>query len=97
MPYARPGGPQADVACAHGILNTTAIERGGAAEQLRTWNLSSSWRIPTTEGPTWLKVVAPFFAQEGLVLATLDASMVAPLRAASGERMLLGDVPGEDQ
>ena len=64
--YARPGGPDADVAWAdrrskHGMRTTAP------AEQIRTWNLSSVWRLPTTR-VAWLKVVPPFMVREGRLL-----------------------------
>ena len=35
------------------------------AVQVRTWNLSSLWRLPRAGADAWLKVVPPFFAHEG--------------------------------
>jgi hypothetical protein len=64
---------------------------------MRTWNLSSLWRLPTASGMAWLKVVPPFFAHEGRMLATLDPAIVPPLIAHDGARVLLAAVPGEDQ
>jgi Ser/Thr protein kinase RdoA (MazF antagonist) len=64
---------------------------------MRTWNLSSLWRLPTATGAAWLKAVPPFFAHEGAVLAALAPRAVPPLQAADGARALLAEVPGEDQ
>ncbi len=96
LPYARPGGPAADVAWAEGQLAAAGRPSTGPAAQIKTWNLSSIWRLPTAEGPAWLKVVPPFFAHEGDMLRRLHTEVVPPLLAAEGRRVLLDDVPGED-
>jgi hypothetical protein len=90
--WARPGGPQAllDWARSHTDF--------GAAVQMRTWNLSTIWRLDTASGPLWLKAVPPFFAHEPAVLrwaATHDGPVPAPL-AAFGPQMLLPHLPGDD-
>jgi len=65
--------------------------------QVRTWNLSSIWRLPTADGTVWLKHVPPFFAHEPAVLAALaDVAPVPRLIAGEPGRMLLADVPGRD-
>jgi len=63
---------------------------------MRTWNLSSLWRLPTAGGAAWLKVVPPFFAHEGRVISELDPSVVPPLLATEGPRLLLEELPGLD-
>ena len=55
LPYARPGGPAADLAWAAGILAGLGRTRIGPAEQDRTWNLSSLWRLPTADGAAWVR------------------------------------------
>ncbi len=95
--YARPGGPQADVAWACGLLDARGVRRTGPPEQVRTWNLSSIWRLPTAAGPAWLKVVPPFSAHEGPLLERLDTAFVPALLGRSGGRLLLADVPGSDR
>jgi Phosphotransferase enzyme family len=95
--WARPGGPAADLAWADAALVQHGTLRTGAAVQMRTWNLSSLWRLPTTSGWAWLKVVPPFFAHEGRILATLDPMVLPPLIAHDGPRVLLKEVNGEDQ
>jgi hypothetical protein len=69
----------------------------GDPVQVRTWNLSSIWRIPTEGGLVWLKHVPPFFAHEPAMLLALGAGAPVP-RIVAGEpgRMLLADVPGHD-
>jgi hypothetical protein len=99
LPYARPGGPDADLAWADEVLAGRGIRRTGPAVQQRTWNLSSVWTLPTDEGRVWLKVVPPFFGHEGPMLERLNADhpgLVPPLLATDHCRVLLTDVPGGD-
>ncbi len=99
LPYARPGGPGADLAWADQALARRGSSRTGPARQQRTWNLSSVWLLPTTEGQAWLKVVPPFFAHEGAVverLVTGHPDLVPPLLGTAGPRVLLGHVEGGD-
>ncbi len=100
VPWARPGGPLADLGWAEEALEAVGSSRTGSAVQLRTWNLSSIWRLPTTSGDVWLKVVPPLLAHEGAVLEAL-ASQGAPvphLVAYDGQgRILLDHVPGKNQ
>lgn len=100
LPYARPGGPDADLAWAEGAIADAGLRREGPARQLRTWNLSSIWEVPLAGGSSaWLKVVPPFFAHEGAMLRLLNATSapVPRLIAADGPRLLLADIPGEDR
>ncbi len=97
LAYARPGGPAADLAWAAAELERRGTPVVGRPEQMRTWNLSSVWRITTTAGTCWLKVVPPFFGHEGRMLERLDGDVVPPLVATDGQRVLLDDVPGVDQ
>jgi hypothetical protein len=96
LPYARPGGPAADLAWADDALTRLDRPRTAPARQVRTWNLSSLWQLPTAQGSVWLKVVPPFFAHEGRVVERLTPAVVPPLLATSGPRLLLDEVPGED-
>lgn len=99
LPYAQPGGPDADLAWADEVLAARGSERAGDAVQQRTWNLSSVWRIPTTEGDAWLKVVPPFFGHEGAMLERIGAAhpdLVPPLLGAADGRVLLRHVAGGD-
>lgn len=97
LSYANPGGPDADLAWARGRLRALELELAGAPTQMRTWNLSSIWRIPTSAGAVWLKVVPPFLDHEGALLRVLDTGIVPPVLAAEGPRLLMGHVPGVDQ
>ncbi len=96
LPYARAGGPAADLAWAEKVLGARGIGISGTPEQIRTWNLSSLWRIPTEEGSAWLKVVPPFFAHEGIVLEELAGGPVPRLIGHDRGRVLLAEIPGED-
>jgi hypothetical protein len=95
--YARPGGPAADLAWAAHELSERGLARTGPAEQVRTWNLSSLWRLPTTGGTAWLKVVPWFFAHEGDLLARLAGERVPVVLGHDGPRILLADIPGDDR
>jgi hypothetical protein len=95
--YARPGGPAADLEWAARHVKIT-----GPPVQVRTWNLSSIWRIPTADGLVWLKHVPSFFAHETAMLRALNGggldgrAPVPHLIAGEPGRMLLADVPGHD-
>ena len=65
MPWARPGGPASLLRWADAQLTSRGLERTGPAQQVRSWNLSGIWRLPTAEGAVWFKVVPSFFAHEG--------------------------------
>jgi hypothetical protein len=63
---------------------------------MRTWNLSSLWRIPVEGQTVWLKVVPHFFVHEGALLAQMAGAQVPVLLGHDGGRMLLAEIPGED-
>jgi Phosphotransferase enzyme family len=95
--YARPGGPAASLRWAADAL--AALGRGPVttATQLRTWNLSTIWRLETPTGSAWLKQVPRFFAHEPAVLRWLTGDRVPLLLAADDAgRMLLDHIDGED-
>ena len=95
--WAAPGGPAQDLAWAEGVLRRRHLERVGHATQLRSWNLSSIWRLPLRDGAAWLKVVPPFFAHEGDILRRLQGGPVPRLLGHDGDRILLADIPGSDR
>ena len=96
--WARPGGPTRDLAWADARLTAAGLTRTGPAVQQKTWNLSSIWRLPTTDGDVWLKAVPPFFAHEGGAIQALASPALPPLIAHDTfGRTLLDDVPGDDQ
>ena len=100
QPWAVPGGPAADLAWATAALASADRHLSGPPVQVRTWNLSSIWRLPLGDGQAWLKVVPPFFAHEAAVLRWVGArrpGLVPAVLAGEAGRVVLADVPGEDQ
>ena len=97
LPWAVPGGPDADLQWASGVIRGLRLERVGPGEQVRTWNLSSIWRLPLHGGSAWLKVVPPFFAHEGDILRLLQGGPVPRLLGHARGRTLLADIPGADR
>jgi hypothetical protein len=96
MMWARPGGPSADVAWAESLLAQGGMRRIGPAEQVRSWNLSSLWRLPVEGQIMWLKCVPPFFAHEGRILHRLQGRPVPTLISHDGPRLLMAEIPGDD-
>ena len=96
LAYAKPGGPAADLAWAMARLSEAGTAMAGRPAQIRTWNLSSLWRLPCGEGAAWLKVTPPFFAHEGALLAHLAGGRVPVLLAHDQARCLLAEIEGED-
>jgi hypothetical protein len=94
--WAHPGGPAAHVGWAVESLAARGITGSGPAEQVKTWNLSTLWRIPTADRTVWLKLVPPFLAHEGSMLERLRGERVPKLLAHDGARILLDSIPGED-
>jgi hypothetical protein len=94
--YAEVGGPAADLAWAAAMLEQQGLRPAGRPQQVRTWNLSSVWRIPVNGQTTWLKSVPAFFAHEGAVLDALAGGPVPGLLGHEGGRVLLAEIPGED-
>ena len=90
--YAEVNGPIKTLQWAEAALGTPIL----AKTQLRTWNLSTIWRLETADGPVWLKQVPPFFAHESAVLRWIGPPLVPAVLAAQDGRMLLADVPGAD-
>lgn len=96
MPWARPGGPRRHLEWAREVLSLRGHSPVGEPAQVRTWNLSSLWRIPTDRGTVWLKAVPPFFAHEGAVLERLQEHAVPRLIAQADGVCLLEEIPGRD-
>jgi Phosphotransferase enzyme family len=98
--YAKPGGPGRSLDWAADQLLDLELGPIGVATQMRTWNLSTIWRLEAAAGIVWLKQVPAFFAHEPVVLRWLAAEgfgLTAPIQLASdGLRMLLAHLPGED-
>ena len=96
LSYARPGGPDADLGWATDRLQRLGLPIVAKPVQVRTWNLSSVWRLPFDGGTAWLKVVPPFLAHEGKIVARLAGMRAPTLLAHDGGRMLMSEIPGED-
>lgn len=94
--YADIGGPAADIAWATGVLERQGLRRTGSPQQVRTWNLSSVWRIPVEGQTTWLKSVPDFFAHEGAILEALRGGPVPRLLGHDRGRVLLAEIAGDD-
>jgi len=105
QPWARPGGPAADVRWADAELAGGGLPRSGPAVQVKSWNLSSVQRLPTGAGPIWCKHVPAFLGHEGAVLGAvgrtdpdLVPNVLAHRRDSDGTSVtLLEHVPGDDQ
>jgi hypothetical protein len=97
LPWASIGGPAADLAWADDTLVAAGRQRTGDAQQMRSWNLSSIWRLPTTDGSAWLKVVPPFFAHEGAVIERLAGGPVPTLLGRDRGRILMAEIAGDDR
>jgi hypothetical protein len=97
LSYARPGGPAADLAWAQEVLASRGAPLDGPAAQVRTWNLSSLWRLRAGGEAFWLKVVPPFLAHEGALLEALAGGPVPTLVARDGGRILMREIAGEDR
>ena len=96
MPWARIGGPDADLAWADALLAERGLARTAPAEQVKTWNLSSLWRLPIEGGTVWVKHVPLIFGHEATIIERLAGPSVPALIGADGPRMLMREIPGED-
>ncbi|MFF7454229.1 phosphotransferase family protein [Kitasatospora sp. NPDC008115] len=100
--WAAPEGLRAALDWAERALAAAGRPVTGRAEQVRTWNLSGLFRLPTAAGPAWLKVINPAFnAREAEVIGLFgaaDPALVPVVLAAdpANGRVLLDEVPGED-
>jgi hypothetical protein len=94
--FARPGGPAADLGWARALLAECGLRPTAPPTQVRTWNLSSLWRVPVEGQTAWLKVVPHFFAHEGALLALMAGARVPAVLGHDGGRMLLAEIAGED-
>jgi len=94
--FARPGGPSADLAWALALLAEYGLRPTERPVQVRTWNLSSLWRVPVEGQIVWLKVVPHFFAHEGHLLALMAGARVPTVLGHGGGRMLLAEIAGKD-
>ncbi|GAA3604208.1 hypothetical protein GCM10022236_02470 [Microlunatus ginsengisoli] len=93
--WARPGGPEQLLSWAADRLATKGLNRTGSAEQMRSWNLSALWRIPTDTGPVWLKAVPGFFAHEGAVIDWIGVPAAPRLVDFAPGRTLIANIDGD--
>ena len=71
----------------------------GRPGQRKTWNLAGLFRLPTADGPVWLKAIPAFAAAEPAAIAAfaeVDPALVPAVLASAPGRLLLADVPGAD-
>ncbi len=94
--WARPGGPRQHVTWAMDRLADAGVARTGAPEQVKTWNLSTLWRLPTERGNVWLKVAPHFFAHEGAIMSRIGPPVTPVLYAAEPGRILMSEVTGDN-
>lgn len=95
--YAEVGGPTQLLDWSMRALEDASIEVTGRPAQIRSWNLSALWAIPTSSGRVWLKAVPRFLEHEFAVLENLQATGLVPgLIAGRPGRVLLRDVGGVD-
>ena len=92
--WARPGGPAELLSWGEERLTEAGLVPTGRPEQMRTWNLSALWRIPTRHGRVWLKAVPDFFAHEGAVIDWIGVAAAPELIAFEPGQVLIADIPG---
>lgn len=92
--WARPGGARRHLTWALDHLVEAGIASTGAPVQVKSWNLSTVWRLPTEHGHAWLKVVPDFFAHEAAIMARLGSPTTPAVYAAEPGRTLMADAPG---
>ncbi len=95
-PWADPGGLRELIDWAVAAVGRPLT---GPVEQRRTWNLAGLFRLPTAEGPVWLKATPAFAADESAVIAAIaqvDQDLVPTVVASEPHRLLLEDIPGAD-
>jgi hypothetical protein len=96
LSYARPGGPAADLAWAADVLAAHGLGFDAPPYQVRTWNLSSLWRLSAGGRTFWLKVTPPFMAFEGALIEALAGGPVPTLIGHDGGRILMPEIAGDD-
>ncbi len=91
MPWADARGATSDRSWMH-----SSVDIHGEARQIRAWNLSSIWKLPTADGAVWFKGVPPFMTHEAAVLQLVEGHPVPRVIAAEGHRQLLQEMEGHD-
>jgi hypothetical protein len=98
-PWARVEGLREVLSWASDALDAAGRPVTGPVEQRRTWNLSGLFRLPTGQGPVWLKTTPHFAADEATIIAAFaerDPGLVPTVIGAGERRVLLEHLPGED-
>jgi hypothetical protein len=101
MRWAEPGGPAGVLDWAAAELQALGRPVTGPPLQVKSWNLSCLYRLPTVAGRVWLKCTPPFLAPEALAaryVADHDPGLVPEVLATSadGRCTLMAEVPGAD-
>ncbi|WP_170308942.1 aminoglycoside phosphotransferase family protein [Pseudonocardia hierapolitana] len=101
MRWAEPGGPARVLDWAAAELRALEQPLTGPPVQVKSWNLSCLYRLPTTAGPVWIKCTPPFLGPEALAagyVAQHDPDLVPTVLASTtdGGCTLMADVPGRD-
>jgi hypothetical protein len=101
MRWAEPGGPARVLDWAAAELRALDRPITGPPVQVKSWNLSCLYRLPTAAGPVWVKCTPPFLAPEALAagyVAEHDPGLVPAMLAttADGQCTLMAEVPGAD-
>ena len=101
MGWAEPGGPARVLDWATGELRALGRPPTGEPVQVKSWNLSCLYRLPTAAGPAWIKCTPPFLAPEALAIRYVsgpDPGLVPQVLAttADGRCTLMAHVPGTD-
>ena len=94
QPWARALGVQDLVRWASGHVDLV-----GRPVQRKTWNLAGLFRLPTADGPVWLKAIPAFAGAEPTAIAAfaqVDPELVPTVLASAPGRLLLADIPGAD-
>jgi Ser/Thr protein kinase RdoA (MazF antagonist) len=99
LPWARVEGIREVLTWAADTLGAAGRPMTGPAVQRKTWNLAALFRLPTGNGPVWLKTTPRFASDEATVIsafARVDPALVPPVIGAGPRRVLLEHLPGED-
>lgn len=99
--HAEPGGPAEHLRWADASLDGIGRPRTGPPVQVKTWNLSCVYRVPTASGAAWLKCISGWQTPEDVVLAAVaavDPDLVPTVVAADPGacRVLVDHVRGGD-
>ncbi len=95
--YAQVGGPKADLEWARSILARQGLALVAPPVQIKTWNLSSLWRLPLASEAAWLKCVPDFFRHEGALIEALGPHAPVPrLIGHTPGRLVMHYIPGVD-